>query len=74
MTKETKAPAFDAIAFNDAMQSFIALKENNKEKRDSLRMAEGKAELALLVMAMAYGAETFDLQPLAQFVATPKPS
>ena len=74
MTKETKAPAFDAIAFNAAMQSFIALKEANKEKRDALRMAEGKAELALLVTAMTYGAETFDLQPLAQFVAKAKPS
>ena len=74
MTKETKAPTFDAIAFNDAMQSFITLKETHKEKRDSFRIAEGKAELSLLVTAVTYGAETFDLQPLAQFVAKAKPS
>lgn len=70
----TSTKSFDFTSFNASIDALVKLKADNKEKRDAFRMAEGKAELALISVAMSYGSETWDLQPLAIFVAKTKPS
>lgn len=74
MTKETKAPAFNYAVQSAAVKAFLALKDSNKAAREALNLQAGKAELALIYPAIAYGVETFDLQPLAQVVQEAKPS
>ena len=71
---QNNAVAFDNDAFIAGMNSFIKLKEENKDKRASMKLDEGKAELKAVFPAIEYASLTFDLQPLAQFVAKVKPS
>jgi hypothetical protein len=66
--------AFDQLAFLDGMDTYLKLKEDNKSKREAMRLDEGKAELKAIFPAIEYATKTFDLQPLAQFVAKVKPS
>lgn len=68
------AVTFDHVAFSAAVKDFLATKENNKSTRLDMKSVEGKAELLLLETALTYGADTFDLQPLAFFVKETKPS
>ena len=70
----TNAIAFDYTAQSVAIAAFVAMKADNKAAREALNLRAGKAELALIYPAIAYGAETFDLQPLAQLVQEAKPS
>ena len=84
MTKATKTPAtaielaiaaattFDHDAQAQAIKAYAKLKETNKGKREELRKAEGVAELALILPAMLYGGNAFDLQPLAFAIANGK--
>ena len=84
MTKANKTPAtaielainaatvFDHAAQAQAVKAYAKLKETNKGKREELRKEEGKAELAMLLPAMLYGANAFDLQPLAFAIANGK--
>jgi hypothetical protein len=65
---------FDTATFTASINDFLKLKDANKASRDAMRMQEGKAELALIVPALEYAAQTFDLQPLATFVSRTKPS
>jgi hypothetical protein len=66
--------AFDQLAFIDGMNAYLKLKEDNKNKREAMRLDEGKAELKAIFPAIEYATKTFDMQPLAQFVAKVKPS
>lgn len=66
----TNTIAFDFASQSLAIKAFIELKAQGKETRANLKNNEGKAELALIMPAIEYGAETFDLQPLAQLVGT----
>ena len=68
------AVTFDNATFSAMLTDFVKLKEENKASRDALRLVEGKAELKLLFAAIEYGAQEFDLQPLATFVVIGKPS
>jgi len=62
--------AFDNAAFNASIAALVALRADHKAINDANKRAANKAELALLFPAFAYAAGTFDLQPLARFVAT----
>lgn len=70
----TNTTAFDYVAQSAAIKAFLAMKDSNKATREALNIKAGKAELALIYPAIAYGADTFDLQPLAQLVQEAKPS
>lgn len=71
MTKaESAIVTFDHNAQAIALKAFLELKASNKAQRATLKDKEGKAELALIMPAINYGAATFDLQPLAQLVGT----
>ena len=67
-TAISAAAAFDFTAQASALKAFLALKETNKEARSELKRKEGVAELALIMPAILYGANTFDLQPLAKAI------
>jgi hypothetical protein len=66
------ATSFDFGAQAIALKSFLALKDSNKDARADLKRREGVAELILLMPAILYGANTFDLQPLANVIARGK--
>jgi hypothetical protein len=66
--------AFDNLSFIAGMNAYLKLKEDNKSKREAMRLDEGKAELKAVFPAIEYATKTFDMQPLAQFVAKVKPS
>jgi hypothetical protein len=62
------ATSFDFGAQAVAIKSFLKLKDANKDARTELKRKEGVAELILLMPAILYGANTFDLQPLANVI------
>jgi len=66
--------AFDHAAQSAAIKAFLELKEANKAKRAELANGQSKAELNVLWPAILYGANTFDLQPLANAIVQIKPS
>ena len=67
-------PAFDYAAQAKAFNALDAARKAVKDARQAAKLVDGKAVLALLYPAIAYGAATFDLQPLALFVKRAKPS
>lgn len=73
-TTQNNAVTFDNLAFIAGMNAFLKLKDDNKAKREAMRLDEGKAELSAIFPAIEYATKTFDMQPLAQFVAKVKPS
>ena len=64
---------FDQIAFSAGIKALLDLKAKNAETGKDMRQEEGKAILAILFPAIAYGCETWDLQPLARFIKDAKP-
>lgn len=73
-TTDTTTVAFDAVAFRAGISELNALRETNKAARSDMKLAEGKAELKPLFVALDYTAQTFDFTWLAVYMADTKPS
>lgn len=81
MTKAKKTPAnaanavtFDNVLFSAGIAALLKMRKENKEAKEAMRLKEGKSELALILPAIEYAAQTFDLQPIARFIVETKPS
>lgn len=64
----------DLNAYKADVKAHKELKARNAKTRTEMRIEEGKGTLKLLYVAMAYGSQNFDLQPLAYFIQEDKPS
>jgi len=74
MTNANNAVTFDHKAFTLGMLALVEMRKENKEAKEAMRIKEGKTELAVILPAVEYAAQTFDLQPLARFIVETKPS
>ena len=72
-TETTVTVKFDSAAFSSDIAAWEKAKADHKAATDAGKRKVSALELKALMPAIEYGAATFDLQPLARFVAA-KPS